>query len=151
MSLVTTTGYRSLIALNNPSGSFASSVSLTAITVVLLGVWVTISTWNIKHILHYVHTSHRQQKMNNNVGQHNEYPINSIFWIFVKDGSGSKHHLASYSFTIKCVLQTRIVINSAKTEYFFPPYWLICWIKLVLCFKVYFKYSAVCKRACEQF
>lgn len=54
MSLVTTIGNRSLIALNKPSGSFASSESLTAITVVLLGVCVTISTCRIIYILYYV-------------------------------------------------------------------------------------------------
>lgn len=44
INVETTPGKRILIALNNPSGNFASSESLTAITVVPLGVWVTTST-----------------------------------------------------------------------------------------------------------
>jgi len=44
ISVETTPGKRILIALNNPSGNLASSESLTAITVVPLGVWVTTST-----------------------------------------------------------------------------------------------------------
>lgn len=44
ISLVTTIGYFNLIAFNNPSGNFASSVSRTARAVVPLGEQVNVST-----------------------------------------------------------------------------------------------------------
>lgn len=62
ISLVTTIGYLSLIALNSPSGNLASSESLIAITVVPLGVLVTISTCTINH-----HHTHYLNKTNNSV------------------------------------------------------------------------------------
>ena len=47
ISLVTTWGYLLLMEFSAPSGSLASSESLTAWTVVALFMWVRASTWTI--------------------------------------------------------------------------------------------------------